>query len=61
VYIENPNYFGCIEESLVDLKGDLKDALLIVGVNPVSLGVLGRRATSVPTSWWPTASRSGTP
>ena len=40
VYIENPNYFGCIEESLVDLKGDLKDALLIVGVNPVSLGVL---------------------
>ncbi len=40
VYLESPNYFGCIEECLVDLKDDLGEALLIVGVNPVSLGVL---------------------
>ncbi len=40
VYIESPNYFGCIEESIVDLKEDLGEALLIVGVNPVSLGLL---------------------
>jgi glycine dehydrogenase subunit 1 len=40
VYLENPNFFGCIEESLVDIKEDLGKALLIVGVNPVSLGVL---------------------
>jgi glycine dehydrogenase subunit 1 len=40
VYLENPNFFGCIEESLADLKEDLGQALLIVGVNPVSLGVL---------------------
>jgi glycine dehydrogenase subunit 1 len=40
VYLENPNYFGCLEEAVVDLKDDLGKALLVVGVNPVSLGVL---------------------
>jgi glycine dehydrogenase subunit 1 len=40
VYLENPNYFGCLEEATVDIKGDIGDAMLIVGVNPVSLGIL---------------------
>ncbi len=40
VYIENPNHFGCLEEAVVDIKDDLGKALLVVGVNPVSLGVL---------------------
>ena len=40
VYIENPNFFGCLEEAMVDLKDDLGDALMVVGVNPVSLGIM---------------------
>ncbi|UCC93276.1 MAG: aminomethyl-transferring glycine dehydrogenase subunit GcvPA [Thermoplasmata archaeon] len=40
VYLENPNYFGCLEETIVDIKDDLGKALLVVGVNPVSLGIL---------------------
>ena len=40
VYLENPNYFGCLEETLVDIKDDLGKALLIVGTNPVALGIL---------------------
>jgi glycine dehydrogenase subunit 1 len=40
VYFENPNYFGCVEEALVDIRDDLGDALMIVGVNPVSLGIM---------------------
>jgi glycine dehydrogenase subunit 1 len=40
VYFENPNHFGCLEEAVVDIKDDLGKALLVVGVNPVSLGVL---------------------
>ncbi len=40
VYLENPNRFGCIEEAVVDIKEDLGKALLVVGINPVSLGVL---------------------
>ncbi len=39
-YLETPNFLGCVEEAVADVKDDLKDALLIVGVNPVSLGVL---------------------
>ena len=40
VYLENPNYFGCLEEAVMDIKEDIGKALLVVGVNPVSLGVL---------------------
>ncbi len=40
VYLQNPNHFGCLEEAVVDIKDDLGKALLVVGVNPVSLGVL---------------------
>jgi glycine dehydrogenase subunit 1 len=40
VYLESPNFLGCLEGSLVDLKDDLGKALLIVGTNPVSLGIL---------------------
>ncbi len=40
VYLESPNFFGCIEEAVVDLKDDLGKALLVVGVNPVSLGIM---------------------
>jgi len=40
VYIESPNYFGCLEETLVDIKDDLGKTLLIVGTNPVALGIL---------------------
>ncbi len=40
VYLENPNYFGCLEEAVVDIKEDIGKALLVVGTNPVSLGVL---------------------
>ena len=40
VYLESPNFFGCIEEALVDVRPDLRDALLVVGTHPVSLGIL---------------------
>ena len=41
VYIESPNYFGVIEESLLEVQSILpKKTLLVVGINPISLGVL---------------------
>jgi glycine dehydrogenase subunit 1 len=40
VYMENPNYFGCLEEAVVDIKDDLGKALLVVGANPISLGIM---------------------
>jgi glycine dehydrogenase subunit 1 len=40
VYLETPNYFGCLEEAVADIKDDLGKALLVVGVNPISLGIL---------------------
>jgi glycine dehydrogenase subunit 1 len=39
VVVQNPNFFGIIED-LYGLKDDIGNALLIVGVNPISLGVL---------------------
>ncbi|HZW57785.1 MAG TPA: aminomethyl-transferring glycine dehydrogenase subunit GcvPA [Nitrososphaerales archaeon] len=42
IYVENPNFFGVIEES-IEAIADLahkRGALLIEGVNPVTLGVL---------------------
>ncbi len=40
VYIENPNFFGVFEKSAPELKAIIGKALLVVGVNPVSLGVV---------------------
>jgi len=39
VIVQSPNAFGVIED-LSGVKGDIGDALLIVAVNPVSLGIL---------------------
>lgn len=41
-YFENPNFLGVVEESAEDIieKCHAKGALSIVGVNPISLGVL---------------------
>jgi len=42
VYVENPNFFGVMDENITDLA-DLvheKGAILVVGVNIISLGVL---------------------
>ena len=42
IYLENPNFFGIIEESAEDIASiaHAKGALLIVGVDPLTLGVL---------------------
>jgi glycine dehydrogenase subunit 1 len=40
VYVESPNLFGLIEEGMADLKEACGSALLVVGVNPLSLGIL---------------------
>ena len=42
VYVENPNFFGCIESCVREI-GEIaheKEALFIVGVDPITLGVL---------------------
>ena len=42
LYIENPNLFGVLESNIKKLSDIVhtKDALLIVGVDPISLGIL---------------------
>lgn len=40
VYIEVPNFLGVIDSHAPSIKEELKDAALVVGVNPISLGVL---------------------
>jgi glycine dehydrogenase subunit 1 len=42
VYVENPSYFGFIETQVEEISKEThaKDALLVVGVDPTSLGVL---------------------
>ncbi len=40
VYIENPNYFGMLEDAAFDIKSEIGKALLVVGVNPISLGAV---------------------
>jgi glycine dehydrogenase subunit 1 len=40
VYVENPNFFGVFEDSLTDIKELIGKALLVVGVNPISLGMV---------------------
>ena len=40
VYVESPNHFGVLEESLDEIRRISKDCALIVGVDPLSLAVL---------------------
>jgi glycine dehydrogenase subunit 1 len=40
VYIENPNFFGVFEKCITELKELMGKAMLIVGVDPISLGVV---------------------
>ncbi len=40
VYVENPNFFGVIDENVPDIKELIGKRILIVGVNPISLGIL---------------------
>jgi glycine dehydrogenase subunit 1 len=40
VYIQNPNFFGIFEKTVTELKELIGKAMLVVGVNPVSLGVI---------------------
>lgn len=40
VYIEVPNFLGVLDRRAAELKAEIGDALLVVGVDPISLGVL---------------------
>ena len=40
VYVENPNFFGVIDENVLKVKEIIGKSILIVGVNPISLGIL---------------------
>ena len=40
VYAENPNFFGIIDENVVHMREIIGDSVFIVGVNPISLGLL---------------------
>ena len=60
VYLENPNFFGIIEESAEEVASmaHAKGALSIVGVNPMSLGVLKPPGSTVQTLSWEMDNRS---
>ncbi len=40
VYVEVPNFLGVIDRKVTDLKNETKGAALVVGVDPISLGLL---------------------
>jgi len=40
VYFENPNFFGILDERVDELREIVGKAMLIVGVNPISLGII---------------------
>ncbi len=40
VYLENPNFFGMLDPRVDEIRELIGDALFIVGINPVSLGVI---------------------
>ncbi len=40
VYVEMPNFFGVVDRQIMELKDLFPDVLLVVGVDPISLGVL---------------------
>ncbi|RLF48817.1 MAG: aminomethyl-transferring glycine dehydrogenase subunit GcvPA [Thermoplasmata archaeon] len=39
-YMENPNFFGVVEDEVVRVRDVIGDRIFIVGVNPYSLGVI---------------------
>lgn len=40
VYVENPNFFGVLDDNIVDVREIAKNALFVIGVNPLSLAIL---------------------
>ncbi|MCE5297239.1 MAG: aminomethyl-transferring glycine dehydrogenase subunit GcvPA, partial [Euryarchaeota archaeon] len=40
VYAEVPNIFGVIDPNAMKLRSELKEAVIVIGVDPISLGVL---------------------
>ncbi len=40
VYIENPNFFGVIEEGITQMREIIGDAIFVMGVHPLSLGIM---------------------
>lgn len=40
IYIEVPNFLGVIDRQATDIKAEFKDSALVVGVDPISLGIL---------------------
>ncbi len=40
IYFEVPNFFGVIDSQVKQIKGRYEESLLVVGANPLSLGVL---------------------
>jgi len=40
VYVENPNFFGVIDEGITKVREIIGDVVFVLGVNPLSLGLL---------------------
>lgn len=40
IYVEVPNFLGVIDRNVTEIKKEFPDVLLVVGVDPISLGVL---------------------
>jgi len=40
IYVEVPNFLGVIDRNATEIKKEFPDALLVVGVDPISLGIL---------------------
>ncbi|MDI6887654.1 MAG: aminomethyl-transferring glycine dehydrogenase subunit GcvPA [Candidatus Thermoplasmatota archaeon] len=40
IYLENPNFFGVLESKITEVKSIIGDRIFIVGVNPLTLGLL---------------------
>ncbi len=40
IYVEVPNFFGIVDRNAPKLKSEFKEVSLVVGVNPISLGIL---------------------
>lgn len=40
VYVENPNFFGVFEENIAEIKNIVGKTLLVVGINPLTLGII---------------------
>ncbi len=40
MYVEEPNFFGLLDEGILGIKEDFPDCVLVVGVNPLAQGLL---------------------